>query len=463
MNNLLNAFTTWHKQHDWVRNIMAAFTVSFIALSLGAAFGVLSGRGAFAGMISAGIIAFFTSAFGGTRVQCSGPTGPMTAVAAVVVATSFDTIAPSIAGLNPDHFINIVFLLSAALLILMGIFRLGKFITYIPNVVISGFMNGIAVIIWLDQIKKLFGLGGKVAYTGDMLTNIVVATITTALVFTLPTLFKKYLSNYSSILSATFVAIVLMTFVANILQLPIEHVALTASITSWSDVTTIVAAQWPTLWTWGIIKLALPFAAQLAILGYLDTLMTSLVIDKMTKEQTHQNKELIAQGMGAGVAALFGGIPGAQATIRSVLIVKEKATTRVAGMLVGIFSIILMLLFQNVINLIPQAVFAGVLIKVGYDVFDLIPFRVYAHELKMQGAALIKKFFAQHTEEKLFVTNTEMVLILGTMLVTVFWDLNAAVALFTASFYLWNYTMSPANKLRDLQPITETESGMQEM
>ena len=115
---------------------------------------------------------------------------------------------------------------------------------------------------------------------------------------------------------------------------------------------------------------ALPFAIQLAGLCYLDTLLTSLVVDRMTGEPTRQNKELVAQGVANGAIALVGGIPGAQATIRSVLVIKEGGNLRLAGIAIGAFVLVEMMLLRDLIAMIPQAVFAGILFKVGYDVFD---------------------------------------------------------------------------------------------
>ena len=125
-------------------NVVAGLTVSFVAISLGAAFGILSQRGAFAGIISAGIIALVTSLLGGTRVQCSGPTAPMTAVSAVVIAFAHDELLAEIPTANPDHFINVVFLLTGVILLLAALLRLGRFINVVPKVVVSGFMDGIA-------------------------------------------------------------------------------------------------------------------------------------------------------------------------------------------------------------------------------------------------------------------------------------------------------------------------------
>jgi SulP family sulfate permease len=449
--------------HVIMQNIIAGLTVSFVALSLGAAFGLLSGRGAFAGMISAAIIATVTSIFGGTRVQCSGPTGPMTTITAVIVAATHDHIVQAVPGLNAEHFINLTILLTGGLLLIFGILRLGRFITYIPNVVISGFMNGIAIIIWLDQIKKLFGLGGKAAFGGPLWQNLLLTAASAILVFMLPQLTKKILPRFASLLSATFITIVVMTAIAVFTGMTVERVFLSSALKTVGDFISLVENNWPTDWSWQIIILALPFSLQLAILAYLDTLMTSLVVDKMNGEKTKPNKELMAQGLASVAVAAVGGIPGAQATIRSVLIVKEKATLRFAGVLVGVFALAEMILFQDAINLIPQAVFAGILIKVGYDVFDWLPLRLYFKELFSRTNILLYNFFSRHDDQPIFVTNREMLVIAGTMLLTVWFDLNVAVGVFTILFYLHNLLLNRANPMRDLKPATETQGFRDEL
>ncbi len=120
-----------------LQNAIAGITVSFIGLSLGAAFGVMSGRGAFIGILSAALIAFFTSTLGGTRIQCSGPTGPMTAVTALIVSYAYDNIPLQFPGINPDHFVNIVLFLTGALILILGILKLGKLIYLYDNNYIS--------------------------------------------------------------------------------------------------------------------------------------------------------------------------------------------------------------------------------------------------------------------------------------------------------------------------------------
>lgn len=442
---------------ELVQNLIVGMTVSFVALSLGAALGILSGRGAFAGMISAGIIAFITSCLGGTRVQCSGPTAPMSAVSAVTIAFAAEHWG-AVGGLAAAHFINQVFLLTGALLLVMGLLRLGRFIALVPNVVISGFMSGIALLIWRDQVDVLFGWGGKAILSGPVLANLLVVLATLVLIFALAPLCRRLVGGMARFLPATLLAIVIVTLAADLLQLPIEHVRLSGSLSSFGQFTALVRSQVPTNWSAHSIAAAFPFALQLALLCYLDTLLTSLVVDKLSGERTLQNKELIAQGVANSAVALVGGIPGAQATIRSVLMIKEKATLRIAGIVVGVFVLIEMILFQSWINLIPKAVFVGVLFKVGYDVFDFMPLRLYAKEVARKRAAMFKNFFSRHDDEAIFVTNRELLMILGSAAATVFLDLNMAVGSFTLLFYLHNKLVNRHNPMRDLVPEIETEA-----
>lgn len=438
-----------------IRSLIAGLTVSFVALSLGAAFGVLSGRGAFAGMISAAVIAAITSAFGGTRIQCSGPTGPMTTVMTALFAAVTGTIAERHPGINQDHFLNLTILLMAGMLLVSAVLRLGRFISLIPNVVISGFMNGIAAIIWMDQIKRLFGLGGKDALEGSLAVNLLVLVATTTLVFLIPVLARRWFTKFASLLSGTFLAIVIMTAIATLLRLDIERVELASSLRSWGDFQHLVASQIPTDWSWPIILAALPFALQLTVLGYLDTLMTALVIDKLTGEKTKPNKELAAQGLAHAAVAFVGGIPGAQATIRSVLMVKEGAAWRWAGVMVGVLALIEMLVFQGYIRLIPQAVFAGVLVKVGYDVFDWPPLIAWWKGLGRPDLKGLPPGSGQLAETisspGMRVSTLDLVFVFGTALVTIFLDLNIAVATFTSLFYLNNHLFNRKHPVGNLE------------
>ena len=434
-----------------VQEFLSGLTVSFVAISLGAAFGVLSGRGALAGILSAGVIALITSAIGGTRIQCSGPTAPMTAVTVLLISAVSGGLLQDHPGVDPDQFINLVFALTGITLVLAGVLRLGRFIQVVPKVVISGFMNGIAVLIWVGEMKGLFGLGGKEAIEGGVATNAAVAFTTLALCFLLPSLLRKIDPRLTSFLPATLAAIVLVTVVASVASLDIERIALGATLGSFADLSAMFTKHAPTDWSPALILLGLPFVGQLAMLAYLDTLLTSLVVDKKidemygTGEKTDQNKELMAQGVANGAISLFGGIPGAQATIRSVLILNEGARSRIAGVLVGIFVLVEMFVFQDLIVLIPQAVFTGVLIKVGYDVFDWTPVRIYVDEQ-------LGRETGPPAPGDPLVPHFDMFFIAGTTLVTVLVNLNVAVVSFCVLFYvMMRFTTVP-----DLEPaITE--------
>ncbi|MBJ95099.1 MAG: hypothetical protein CMP23_11590 [Rickettsiales bacterium] len=414
------------------QNILAGLTVSFAAISLGAAFGLQSGRdnGIVIGILSAGVIAAITSLLGGTRIQCSGPTAPMTTVTMAIWAAATGVLAGQLADAQytADHFMTMVLLLTGGLLLIMAVFRLGKYITLVPAVVISGFMNGIAILIWVGEVKKLFGAGGKAAYSGGIAANVGVALITLILLFALPKLINATVPKFKSFLPGTLITIILMTFAVHGMALGIETPTL-SGIKSLQDLTDLASKQVPGSFDMNMLWLALPFALNLTLLAYLDTLLTSLVVDKKVKEtfgyedNTRQDKELVAQGLANGVVAFIGGIPGAQATIRSVLILKENATLRLAGILSGVFVLVEMLMFQDLVSYIPKAVFAGLLIKVGYDVMDWGPLTLWFRELKARPSAPK-------------ISQLEMFFIAGTTIITVVWNLNAAVIGFTVLFYI---------------------------
>ena len=432
---LPNHFSGVVSTRQLARQLLAGLTVSFVAISLGAAFGVLSGRGALAGILSAGVIALITAALGGTRVQCSGPTAPMTAVTILLVSAVTGGLLAEHPTVDPDRFINLVLLLTGVFLIVAAVLRLGRFVRWVPKVVISGFMNGIAVLIWVGEIQSLFGWWGKNNYTGGIVINLTVAAMTLILIVVLPSLLGRVDRRLNSFFPATLLAIVIATAICSFCQLQIQRVSLGASISSVQDLTTMVAHHFPTEWSLSLLLLALPFALQLMVLAYLDTLLTSLVVDRkyqlmhQISAATRPNKELAAQGVANASVALFGGIPGAQATIRSVLILNEGATMRFAGIMVGVFVLIEMLLFQDWIGLIPQAVFSGVLLKVGYDVFDWSPIMSYfRRRVRDTGVGGV----AQSNS----VSHWAMAFIVGTTLITVFVNLTAAVLLASVLFYL---------------------------
>ncbi|MCK6618304.1 MAG: hypothetical protein L6Q51_11750 [Cyclobacteriaceae bacterium] len=415
-------------------DITSGLTVSFAAISLGAAFGVMSGRGAFAGMISAAIIPIITSLFGGTRLQASGPTAPMTAVSALTVAFAYDQFPVKELA---EQFITLVFILNAGLLMVAGLARIGRFIALIPNVVILGFMNGIAVLIWFDQFKRAFAIN-KPVMAGGMGINLLLVIITFALIFGIIWLTKRVALRpiLRSLISGVLFSILIMTVVSVVFNLQVEKVQLGATAATLHEFLNTLTNYFPAeILQPKYIFMALPFALELALLAYLDSLLTALVVDRLTKEKSNLNRELVAQGIANGAAGLLQGIPGAQATIRSVLLIKEGAQSRVAGVLIGVFALLSIIAFKDYLALVPAAVFMGVLLKAGLDVSDKEFIKSYISNRWYQSAQ----------------RNMQLGIIAYTTLVTVLIDLNVAVISGTLLFYIVKYFW----KISDAEPTLE--------
>ncbi len=404
---------------ELIRNVLVALSVSFVALSLGAAFGVLAERGAFFGMLSAGIIAFVAATFGGTRVQCSGPTAPMAAVMAGIVVMAHaktDAYPGALGGMTADHFVNFVCLLCGAFMMLMGLLRTGKLISYVPDHIISGFMTGIGLIIWIGQAKILFGIGAQ-PLDGPFLWNAAIAFGTLALTF-LATPFMNLVSRHlARFIPGTLFALVVMVLLTTALHAPVERIGLSITLHSFTDFIVLIVANIPQHITMDAFKQAWFYGFEFALISYLDTLMVALVIDRLRGETTKKNKELFAQGLANAAVAVIGGVPGTQASIRSVMMTQEGASMRLAGMLVGVFVILEMLLFQGYIELIPKAVFMGILLKVGWNVLDREPIFDFIMRKPNKMPAL------------------DFGILIGTALVTIY-NLCVAVILFTALYYI---------------------------
>merc|ERR1712232_972324 len=225
--------------------------------------------------------------------------------------------------------------------------------------------------------------------------------------------------------------------------LGIQTVKTGDAINSFDDITGMFSDNFPSIWTGAFLMKALPNAITLCVLGYLDTLLTSLVVDQ----------KLVAQGAANAAVAFFGGLPGAQATIRSVLILNEGAMTRVAGISVGILVIVEMMALQGLIGYIPQCVFTGILLKVGYDVFDWTPFFIY-----MQTGLARKEHPAvedKTREDDPVVSHVNFLFIVGASIVTVVFGLNQAVGAFTLLYWLVHKLVMP---IPDLVSYAETRA-----
>eukprot|EP01052_Picozoa_sp_SAG31_P038893 SAG31_NODE_5283_length_2633_cov_1.701263_3_plen_550_part_00 len=480
-------------------NLLAGLTTSFAALALGAAFGASTGRGALIGGLSAGLIPVITSTLGGTRVQVSGPTTPMSAVLEDVVQYSRGALFSDLSGIQlnasspgcdpvnydsqacplPDRFVNIVLLICGTLVILMGLLQLGRFITLVPNVVISGFQNGIALHMWHSETKKLSEIHGWWEL------NIFIAATTTTLCVLLPRLFKAVLSErVSRVVPGTLCAIGLVSIAC----LPfrdcldcddcsacIEKTQLgKTQLQDFADLHALVVANCPRvedIATDGLLRKAIPIAVQLAVLCYIDTLLTSLVIDKMVAEDTNRGKELCAQGFANCVVSLIGGLPGAQSTSRSVLVLDEGGSTRLAGVAAGFFVIAEVLLLQRVVAIIPIAVFCGVLLNVGWKLFDHAPVRTWIRQNVLSSETRTRYISEEPLQHESAaapvgpssprVSNLEVSFIAGTAVVTVCVGLNWAVGIFTILFHLvlWVSAKDARFKMDDLMDPLPSEDS----
>ncbi|WDI31465.1 SulP family inorganic anion transporter [Hyphococcus flavus] len=371
-------------------DIFGGLTAGVVALPLALAFGEASGAGPIAGLWGAIFVGFFAALFGGTGSQVSGPTGPMVVVFAGVYASL---------GGNPALVFAAV-VLAGILQILFGVFKLGQYIRLVPYPVISGFMSGIGCIIIALQLSRLFGHepdgGGTIpaltAIPGAVMDpNFAALTIgaaTLAIIFAWPKSWGKYVP-------AALAALIIGT----LMSLVIKGAPILGNIpTGFPGFVMPAFSQESFL-------IVLEAAFILAVLGAIDSLLTSLVADNMTRTRHNSDRELIGQGIGNTVAGFFGAIPGAGATMRTVVNIRTGGQTRISGMLHALLLLAVVISLAPLASQIPHAVLAGILVKVGYDIID-IAYLKRAHKGPRWDLAL-------------------MALVLG---LTVFVDLITAVA-----------------------------------
>ena len=337
-------------------DLFGGLTSAVVALPVSLAFGVASGLGAAAGLYGAIAVGFFAAVFGGTRSQISGPTAPM-AVAMAVIITSHSS--------NLTEALTVV-MLGGLLPVLMGVLRFGRFVAYTPHVVVSGFMSGIGVIVMLIQILPF--LGAPTALGGPM-----------GAVRALPDALRDVNFNALAIAAATLIVGVLWPrrwtrFMPGPLIALIVGTLLGVLALRGVPVIGPLPSGLPQL------HLGLPSAAFLvsaiqpalilALLGSVDSLLTSLVADSLTGTRHNADRELIGQGIGNMVAGLIGGVPGAGATMGTVINIRAGGKTQVSGALRAVFVLALLLGLGRYVEPIPHAVLAGILMKVGWDIID---------------------------------------------------------------------------------------------
>lgn len=409
-------------------DLFGGLTAGIVALPLALAFGVSSGLGPSAGLYGAIFVSFFAALFGGTNTQISGPTAPMTAVSMVIIAGIIAINDGDVTQALPS--ILTVFLLAGLMQVGLGFLGLGKYIKFIPYPVVSGFMTAIGIIILFTQILPAVGYYPKedVAFVEQfkpeaeeiILDNIlkdeagegilvledfhetirraehisdeeilqeaktlaaseasgVVGAVRVLpealhhinwleLLLALGTIIIIYgFKRITSAVPSTLVALVVMSGIAVGFGLdyrPIEKIPSGLPIPNLGIVTSFkLNSITPYIFT----------ALTLALLGAIDSLLTSVVADNMTKTKHNPNKELVGQGIGNSIAAIFGGLPGAGATIRTVVNIRSGGKTRISGMISGVILVIILMALGPVASKIPAAVLAGILITVGIGVMD---------------------------------------------------------------------------------------------
>lgn len=442
-------------------DLFGGLTAGVVALPLALAFGEQSGLGASAGLYGAAFIGFFAAMLGGTATQISGPTAPMTVLSAAIVTTIVTAKGGEVSDALP--LILFVFLLAGAFQIGLGLMKAGSVIRFIPRTVVSGFMTGIGVIILITQV--LPAVGYVAADDPDAVTAQLVQAEESLLHKALEAasmddpLELEDLSSFN--LSAQGIAAadieleaqvlarndakgVLGTLRslphaidgANFLELALAVVTILI-IYGFKRITTVIPSALvalvgvtgaaiamgldyrpitpitsglpsPHFDLFGSIEEALPFvftAFLLSLLGGIDSLLTSVVADNLTKTKHQPNKELIGQGIGNGIAALFGGLPGAGATIRTVVNIQAGGRTRLSGMIAGALLFLTLMALGPIASKIPTAVLSGILITVGVGVMDYRGLR----ELKVMPWP-------------------DRIVLITVLLLTVFWQLVYAVA-----------------------------------
>lgn len=331
-------------------------TAAIVALPLALAFGVASGAGPLAGLYGAIIAGFFASVFGGTKVQITGPTGPMTVVMALVV-THFSN--------DPGTAFAVV-TLAGVFQILFGIAGVGRYVKLTPQPVVSGFMSGIGVIIIIVQLAPMLGQAGP---DGSMLVKLAalpaaaaqlnpaalaIGLITLAIVFFTPRVVTRFVPS-------PLVALLVGSVATAVLALDVPVIGTVPSGLPHIVLPNIALAD---------VGVIVRFALVLAFLGSIDSLLTSIVVDSMTRTQHDSNRELIGQGIGNAVAGLFGGVPSAGATMRTVVNARAGGKTQVSGVIHAAVLLLIVLGAGSVVQHIPHAVLAGILLKVGIDIID---------------------------------------------------------------------------------------------
>jgi SulP family sulfate permease len=378
---VLNHISTTNIKGD----LFGGVTAAIVALPLALAFGVASGAGAAAGLWGAVLVGLFAALFGGTPTLISEPTGPMTVVMTAVIA--------SLTARNPENGLAMAFtvvMLAGVFQIVFGLLKLGRYITQMPYTVISGFMSGIGFILIILQLGPFLGQAipkggvmGTLTALPQLLQNarpteVLLALITLAILWFTPSRVKK-------VAPPQLIALVIGTLLS---------LSLLSGDDGGEGIRRIgeIASGFPKLQvpTFAVGELRLMFidATVLGMLGCIDALLTAVIADSVTRTEHNSNKELIGQGLGNLVSGLFGGIAGAGATMGTVVNIQAGGRSALSGISRALILMVVILAGGRLAAQIPQAVLAGIALKVGVDIVDW-GFIKRAHRISISGAVIM--------------------------------------------------------------------------
>ncbi len=337
-------------------DLFGGITAAVVGLPVALAFGVASGMGAAAGLYGAIGVGLFAALFGGTRSQISGPTAPMTVAMAVIITEHASSMSEAL----------VVVMMGGFLQILLGVLRIGRYVAYTPHVVISGFMSGIGLIVMLIQALPFIGAPaapGGVVGTIHVLSEAIGDVNYSAFAIAFVTLAVGVLwpRRLSRIVPGTLVALIAGTLLSVLWLIDVPVIGIIPS-----GLPEIVLMP-PSA---DFLLRAIEPALILALLGSVDSLLTSLIADSMTGTRHRADQELVGQGIGNMVAGLIGGLPGAGATMGTVTNIRAGGTTRLSGAVRAIILLVLLMGLGWIVEPIPHAVLAGILMKVGWDIVD---------------------------------------------------------------------------------------------
>ncbi len=368
-------------------DIFGGVTAAVVALPMALAFGVASGAGAEAGLYGAVLVGLFAALFGGTPTLISEPTGPMTVVfTAVIVALMVPDPVTGVVAENAMAMAFTTVMLAGVFQVLFGILKLGRYVTLMPYTVISGFMSGIGLILIIIQLPGLLGHaspGGGVLGSLEAMPELfaqvqggelLLGMVALGILFLMPKAWQRFMPP--QLLALVVGTLLAVWFIGSGEYRAIGEIP--SGLPS-IQVPTFSAEEWTTM----VIN-----ALVLAMLGSIDALLTSVIADSLTRKEHNSDKELVGQGLGNLASGMFGGLPGAGATMGTVVNIQTGARTALSGLVRAAVLGVVVFGASGLVESIPKAILAGIAIKVGIDIIDW-GFLRRAHRLSLRGALIM--------------------------------------------------------------------------